>query len=206
MLNRIRKTVTPINIRRTLTGSLTALAFVNSYRHTVEWFSAHGQSNEAELLALIPEAGVILSVLTLVMGNLNRAERVIISLIGMGSLAVTFWSNLAGAADGAGGVAAALVAPIFGVLGFALEAIDFLKKKSRTRKVPAEKAQKPVSVPKKASGGTRTSLTDKGILWATERTSAGAPWPTTKEIMAQFPEISETTARKIRRSEPSKVS
>lgn len=194
-----------VTIRRILTGSLTVVAFWNSYTHTVDWFSDHGQSEQAGWLALIPEIGVILVVLTLAVGKLSRPEQYIIGAIGVGSLTVTFTANLAGATNGAAGIAAAIVAPVFAVLGFALEALAIVDKKP-AKKTPAKKAEKAVAAPKKVPAAPRQSLTDTGILWATQRVSEGGTWPTTKEVQAQFPEISQTTARKIHNAEPMTVS
>lgn len=191
-------------IRRALTASLTCVAFWNSYTHTVDWFTEHGQAAQAGWLALIPEVGVILVVLTLALDKLNTAQKWIVGSIGAGSLLITFTANLAGASDGPMGIAAALVAPVFAVLGFALEALALLGKKMP--KPASKKTQKPATEPKKAPAVRRQSLTDTGILWATQRVSDGGTWPTTVEVLAEFPDISRTTARKIHNAEPMTVS
>jgi len=96
-------------IRRTLTTLLTAVAFWNSYTHTADWFADHGQNAQAGWLALIPEVGVILVVLTLAAGKLSQSDKWIVGSIGIGSVALTLTANLAGSTPGMG-VPAALVA------------------------------------------------------------------------------------------------
>jgi hypothetical protein len=108
-------------VRRSLTTALTCLAFWNSYTHTVDWFTAHGQEGAAHFLALIPEAGLILALLFLASGNLTRMQRGLVAVVGFGSVGITVAANLAGAGPGRTGQVAALVAPVFAVLGFGLE-------------------------------------------------------------------------------------
>lgn len=108
-------------VRRVLTTALTVLAFWNSWTHTVQWFADHGQGDAARWLALIPEAGLILGLLFLAGGNLTAAQRVLVGLVGVGSVGITISANLAGASPGLAGKVAALVAPVFAILGFALE-------------------------------------------------------------------------------------
>lgn len=107
-------------VRRLLTTALTCLAFWNSYTHTVDWFEAHGQAQAASVLALIPEAGLILALLFLASGQLSTIQRWLVALVGCGSIGITISANLAGAQGGTEKVAA-LVAPVFAILGFALE-------------------------------------------------------------------------------------
>jgi len=171
-------------LRRMLTTGLTGVAFWNSYNHTAAWFSDHGQAEQSGWLALIPEVGVILVVLTLCTGKLGRVESAIVRAIGVGSVAITFTANLAGASAGPMGVTAALVAPVFAVLGFALEAVSL--------SAEIEPPQSPPQPARKKQMGK----TDIGILWATERDE----WPTTAQILEKFPDISVTTARKIHNS------
>jgi hypothetical protein len=198
--------------RRILTSALTAVAFWNSYTHTAAWFTEHGQAAQAPLLALIPEAGVILVVLTLAGGGLTTVVRWLIGAIGIGAVAITFTANLAGASAGAMGIAAALVAPVFAILGFALEVVSIEAPAEAPSEAPAESpaaasaeapapAAKPARKVTPARRGNR-GLTDTGILWATQVHATGAEWPTTAQILAQFPTISRTTAGRIRGAKP----
>lgn len=175
-------------VRRTLTTGLTAVAFWNSYQHTKTWFAENGQAGEAGALALIPEAGLIMVVLTLAMGNLSPVAEKIVQTIGVGALAITLTANISGAGPGVMGFVAALVAPLFAVLGFALEIVGLTEPEKPAKKKPA---------PKRAPA--KTSLVDTGILWATSR---GGEWPTTAEILEKYPNISKTTAGKIRAARP----
>lgn len=218
-----------INVRRVLTSGLTIIAFVNSYAHTKKWFTEHGQKDQAGWLALIPEVGVILVVLTLAAGGLSRPVRWLIGSIGIGSLAITFTSNIAGASPGPMGFSAALVAPTFAVLGFALEIVSLTAHAEPVQDEPpagdepvhAEpvivvqtvqpepvKAQpEPVQpVQKKAQrrpvSRTNGGLLDNGILWATKQMDQNGSWPTRSEIVAQFPEMSLSTAKRVRAANP----
>jgi hypothetical protein len=86
------------------------------------------------------------------------------------------------------GVVAALVAPVFAVLGFALEAV------SLSREIEPEPLPQPLPAPSPRK--RRMGKTDIGILWASEQ----AYWPTVPQILEKFPDISITTARKIHNS------
>jgi hypothetical protein len=107
--------------RRLLTFSLTAIAFWNSYEHTRIWFVSNGQETAAWALALIPEGGVFLVLLSLALDHLTRAQKWILGSVALGSVSVTLTGNLAGAGPGLMGAAAALVAPLFAIAGFGLE-------------------------------------------------------------------------------------
>jgi hypothetical protein len=181
-------------VRRTLTSGLTAVAFVNSYEHTVKWFTDNGQPEHAGWLGLIPEVGVFLVILTLATAALSREVKGIMYTIGAMSLGVTFTANLAGA-TGLAGICAALVAPVFAVMGFALEIVSLTQKKP----APTRKLSAPRKVPTDHKTPRLTKF-DEGVLWATQREKNGQGWPTTAEIRAQFPATSETTAKKIRSS------
>jgi hypothetical protein len=178
-------------LRRFLTTALTAVAFWNSYTHTKSWFADNGQAAQAGWLALIPEAGLVMVVITLAMGGLNVPVERIVRTIGAGALAITLTANLAGAAPGLMGIVAALVAPVFAILGFALEVLSLAPAPKPKRK-PAAKKKEPPS-------GRKPSLVDSGILWATSR---GGEWPTTAQVMEQYPTISRTTAQKISAARP----
>lgn len=219
-----------VNIRRVLTTGLTIIAFANSYAHTVDWFKAHGQSAQAGWLAAIPEVGVILVVLTLAAGGLSKPVRWLIGSIGVGSLGITFTANIAGASAGTMGLIAALVAPTFAVLGFALEIVSLSHElepvhvdspagdepvmvqpvivvqtadepevqpvREPVQKPEAKKAQRrPVS---RSTGG----LLDNGVLWAQGEMDRTTEWPSVSEIMAQFPEMSRSTAKRVRAANP----
>jgi hypothetical protein len=108
-------------VRRVLTAALTTLAFWNSYTHTVHWFGVHGQEDAAQFLALIPEAGLILALLFAASGELTGPQKWLVGFVGFGSIGITISANLAGAPPGVAGSIAALVAPVFAILGFALE-------------------------------------------------------------------------------------
>jgi hypothetical protein len=190
-------------VRRTLTSGLTAIAFFNSFSHTAAWFADNGQAAAAPLLAAIPEVAIILVVLTLAQGGMSKATTGIISAIGFGSVAITITANLAGAAPGLAGVAAALVAPVFAILGFGLEFTSIVKV-APARKAPAKRSSKapvaekaPVTAKKKNRG-----VIDQGILWA----SALPTWPSIEEIQEQFPAINRNTASRIHNSRASKAS
>lgn len=107
-------------IRHLLTAFLVVVAFWNSYEHTVAWFEGHGQE-QAGWLATLPEMGTALVIISLALGGLTAAQKGILGVVGLGSVSVTLVANLAGAAPGPGGTAAALVAPLFAIAGFALE-------------------------------------------------------------------------------------
>lgn len=174
--------------RRLLTTGLTTIAFVNSYGHTVQWFADNGQAPHAGWLGTIPEIGVILVVLVLATANISTPVKRVIQVIGALSLGITMTANVSGAV-GVAGIVAALVAPVFAVLGFALEVLSI---------APAPKpASKPRKAPQNHKKPARLTKFDEGVLWATEQ----AEWPTTAQIMAQFPQTSQTTARKIRRAQ-----
>lgn len=106
--------------RHLLTTFLVGVAFWNSYAHTVAWFEGHGQE-QAAWLAILPEMGTVLVIISLALGGLTVAQKGILGVVGLGSVSVTLVANLAGAAPGPGGTAAALVAPLFAIAGFALE-------------------------------------------------------------------------------------
>lgn len=201
----LRQLLTLTTARRALTTALTGVAFWNSYHHTTQWFADHGQAPQANALAAIPEAAIILVLLTLAQGGMSKAVTRIVSTIGIGSVAITLTANLEGAAPGAMGVAAALVAPVFAILGFGLEIVSLIDEASRKAEQLAA-GSPPVrrrrTTPTPATKAAATSLTDKGILWATEITAKGAPWPTTAEILTQFPNISRTTAGRIHKACP----
>ena len=108
-------------IRRALTTFLTGVAFFNSYAHTVQWFTDNGQAHSAQMLSAIPEAGLILVVLTLITVQVDRLTGALLAVVGIGSLGLTLTSNLSQAGPGLMGQIAALVAPLFAVIGFALE-------------------------------------------------------------------------------------
>jgi hypothetical protein len=112
-------------LRRGLTTGLTGIAFWNSYGHTAQWFSDNGQKESAQMLALIPEFGVILGVLILASERLTMGLKLIAGAFGLGSLSLTLLANGSAAGDGWMGLTAALVAPIFAVLGFAMEVLSF---------------------------------------------------------------------------------
>lgn len=178
-------------LRRFLTTALTAVAFWNSYHHTKTWFAENGQAAQAGALATIPEAGLVLVVITLAIGGLTPPVERIVKTIGVGALAITLTANLAGAAPGVMGIVAALVAPVFAVLGFALEVLSLVPASKPKRKAPAKKTA--------AKATRKPSLVDSGILWATSR---GGEWPTTAQVMEQYPTISRTTAQKISAARP----
>lgn len=191
--------------RRGLTAALTGVAFWNSYSHTAQWFEDNGQASQAHALAAIPEAAIILVLLTLAQGGMNKITQWIIAAIGVGSVAITLTANLEAAGPGAMGVAAALVAPIFAILGFGLE-IASLTAPAAAKPTAKRKTSAPTAARKQAwSKRAGHSLTDTGILWATRRASVTTAWPTTTQIMEQFPQISRTTAQKIRNADPAKV-
>lgn len=108
-------------VRRLLTISLTAIAFWNSYEHTRDWFVSNGQETAAWALALIPEGGVFLVILSLALDHLTRPQKWVLGFVALGSVSVTLTGNLVGAGPGLMGAAAALVAPLFAIAGFALE-------------------------------------------------------------------------------------
>jgi hypothetical protein len=186
-----------ITVRRTLTTGITAIAFGYSYSHTKGWFSDHGQAEGAGVLALLPEVSIFLVALTLALGNLNRITAWIIWAIGAGSVAITITANLAGAGAGAAGIIAALVAPVFAILGIALEFSSLVKaktvRKAKTRKTPVVTA-------KPAAKRTNRGVIDRGILWATQQRT----WPTVTEIQAEFPTITRSTAGRIHNAKPVK--
>jgi hypothetical protein len=183
-------------IRRTLTTILTGVAFANSYSHTTQWFVDHGQADQANVLAALPEVSIFLVALTLALGKMNTVTTWIIRVIGFLSVAITITANLAGAAVGIGGVVAALVAPVFAILGIALEFSSLVKaapvRKPRTATAKAAPAAKAPA--KKRNRG----VIDTGILWATQQ----ATWPTQTEIMEQFPTINRNTASRIHNAKP----
>jgi hypothetical protein len=228
--------------RRTLTTGLTVVAFVNSYAHTAQWFKDHGQHSQAGWLALIPEVGVILVVLTLAGGGLSRPVQWLTGAIGSGSLAITFTANIAGSSPGLMGLSAALVAPIFAVLGFSLEVVSLSRELADrpdepVQASPPEPVRQPVSqahepvdqpptvahvshvgeprpgenepavsqrkVQRKPVVPPAGGLLDSGIMWAIERMDQGSEWPTVTEIMAEFPAMSRSTAKRIRAAIPS---
>ena len=188
-------------VRRTITTGLTTIAFLNSYSHTTNWFSNHGQAGQANFLAAIPEVAIILVVLTLAQGNMSRVTTALIGTIGVGSVTITLAANLAGASSGVAGIAAALVAPVFAILGFGLEFTSMVKvapaRKPVTRKAPATKPVKAAEAPKKRNRG----VIDRGILWASEQ----AVWPTVIEIQTEYPTINRNTASRIHNAKPVNV-
>lgn len=111
-------------LRRGLTTGLTGIAFWNSYGHTAQWFRDNGQKDAAQALALIPELGVILAILILAAQRVTRPLKMIAGAFGLGSLSLTLLANGSGAGDGWQGLTAALVAPVFAVLGLALEVLS----------------------------------------------------------------------------------
>jgi hypothetical protein len=138
-------------VRRLLTASLTGIAFWNSYEHTVAWFRGNGQEAAAWALALIPEVGVFLVILSLALDHLTRPQKWVLGSVALGSVSVTLTANLAGAGPGLFGVAAALVAPLFAIAGFALEMLGESAVSQRE-----SKAAQPVSRPAQvmAHGGS----------------------------------------------------
>jgi len=221
-------------LRRGLTTGLTTIAFVNSYRHTAQWFRDHDQEAQAQWLALIPEAGVILVVLTLAQGQLTRPTKWLIGAFGAGSLGLTFTANIAAAGPGFMGLLAALVAPVFAVLGFALEMMSLVHEPAPAGAEPVQDEPVPVVQDEPASrepvspggGGPEVDrepvsppatgpttkrepvsrsgggLMDRGILWATEQMVQTGEWPSRGQIVAQFPEMSLSTAKRIRAAKP----
>jgi hypothetical protein len=190
-----------ITVRRTLTSAITVIAFGYSYSHTKGWFAAHGQSDGAGVLALLPEVSILLVALTLALGKMNRITTWIIRTIGVGSVAITITANLAGAAPGAAGVIAALVAPVFAILGIALEFSSLVKVAPVRKPVTSKAAKKPqptATAPKKKNRG----VIDQGIIWA----AALPTWPTVEEIQEQFPNINRNTASRIHNQRASKAS
>lgn len=237
-------------IRRALTTFLTGVAFFNSYTHTVQWFTDHGQKSAAQMLSLIPEAGLILVVLTLVTVQVDRLTTALLALIGTGSLGLTLTSNLSQAGPGWMGWTAALVAPLFAVVGFALEVralvseggpaqisspeaapagevnqtttvvqinntvqtaqisspepvqhlspepVHVVQVQEETEPVQVQKMSRPVQVQRAIGSGS-----DR---WSTERRTAQewaqvqSEWPTVKALMAQFPELSLSTAKRVK--------
>src|SRR5512144_1182738 len=108
------------NVRRVITTGLATIAFINSYSHTSNWFADHGQAAQANALAAIPEVAIIMVLLTLALGGMDVITTYLIGTIGIGSIAITITANLEGAAPGLAGAIAALVAPVFAILAFAL--------------------------------------------------------------------------------------
>lgn len=217
--------------RRSLTTGLTGIAFWNSYSHTAQWFRDNGQKDQAGWLALIPEAGVILAVLTLATETMNRPLKWVIGAFGIGSLSLTLISNVSAAGPGFMGLLAALVAPVFAVLGFALEVLSLQSEPEVVQAEPVhdispagaepvhaepvivvQTAQpepvhvEPKSVQKVAQrrpvSRSNGGLLDNGILWATEKMGQSGSWPTRKEIVDQFPEMSLATAKRVRAANP----
>jgi hypothetical protein len=216
-------------IRRVLTTGLTIIAFANSYAHTVQWFKDHGQSAQAGWLAAIPEVGVILVVLTLAAGGLSKPVQWLIGSIGIGSLGITFTSNISGASAGAMGLIAALVAPTFAVLGFGLEMVSLNHELEPVRadspagdepvqdepvivvqvqdqpKVQPEREpvqDQPKKAQRRPAQKTTGGLLDNGVLWAQGEMDRLNEWPSVTEIMAQFPEMSRSTAKRVRAANP----
>jgi hypothetical protein len=128
-------------LRRGLTTGLTGIAFWNSYGHTAQWFSDNGQKDSAQMLALIPEFGVILGVLILASERLTMGLKLIAGAFGLGSLSLTLLANGSAAGDGWMGLTAALVAPIFAVLGFAMEVLSFQGEPVSDEPEPVQEAQ-----------------------------------------------------------------
>jgi hypothetical protein len=243
--------------RRGLITGITGAAFVNSYGHTAKWFTDHNQKDHASMLALMPEAGVMVLVLSLVIPGLSQLAKWTIGAFGLISLGITFTANLSDAGPGIAGKAAALITPVFAVLGFMLEASSLVGAASAPVTAPAgektgtapepdaadqllaarikmvQEAEakglivgvnrdgslsfvkpEPVVLPepelelpkvqRKPVSRSGAGLLDQGILWATERTTDGAAWPTVGEIMAQFPEMSRSTAKRVRSAGSSK--
>lgn len=138
-------------VRRAITTALTIVAFANSYAHTVTWFEDNGQTGSARWLAAIPEAGLILALLFLATGQLGRLQRALVWAVAAGSVGITISANLAGAGDGPASKVAALVAPVFAILGFGLELAP-----SRTRTEDQPEAG-PHPVPDRTESRTKTA-------------------------------------------------
>jgi hypothetical protein len=189
------------NVRRVLTAALTGIAFWNSYGHTTNWFANHGQAAQAGLLAALPETAIVMVLLTLALGGMSVITTYIIGAIGVGSVSITIAANLEGSAPGLAGTVAALVAPIFAILCFALELTSLIKETKRRKTAvtkpvakPASKPEVAVSAPKKRNRG----VIDKGILWATQQPT----WPSVTDIQTQFPTINRNTASRIYNAKP----
>lgn len=110
-----------IVVRRLITGALILIALFYSYSHTAQWFREQGQEEGAQVLAFLPELGLILVILTLVTAHLDQLTRAVLVVVGVSSLAITLTGNLWTAGPGPMGWAAALVAPLFSALFFTLE-------------------------------------------------------------------------------------
>lgn len=249
--------------RRVLVTLITSGAFLNSYGHTVQWFRDHHQMDHAKMLGFMPEAGVVVLVLSLVLGRMNLSTKLITGSFGMISVGITFTANLSTAGDGPSGKAAALIAPVFAVLGFALEAsslvsavdhpvakitpagdepvlvdqtdpwlkaqmdqmaqaqaqgveahVDQYGRVQFVRPEPVEPEPvslpvvhepppaEPVKVQRKPVSRSTGGLLDNGIIWATELNTARAQWPTVAEIMKEFPDMSRSTAKRVRAASP----
>lgn len=215
-------------LRRGLTTGLTTIAFVNSYSHTAEWFRDNDQKAQAQWLALIPEAGVIMVVLTLATAHLSRPLKWLIGAFGIGSLSLTLIANVSAAGPGFMGLLAALVAPVFAVLGFALEVLSLVREPAPAGDEPVQPEpivdeppvdpepivdpEPPVDpepivdprpkVQRKPVSRSTVGLMDRGIMWAQDQMDQTGSWPGRAEILAQFPEMSLSTAKRVRASAP----
>jgi hypothetical protein len=106
---------------RALTTLLAVAAFGLSYSHTVAWFAAHGQQDGKYILAAIPEISLIMCVITRACEQPKALRAWLIGALAVGSFGITITANLAAASAGAGGVVAALVAPLAAIITMALE-------------------------------------------------------------------------------------
>lgn len=168
-------------ISRHIVAALTVYAFGNSYLHGVDWVQEHSSNDVfAWGTAGIPE---LILISTLLRGKFDLKAVV----GGASSIGWTFWVNGASAGPGVSGMVVALAPPFAAVMCAWFLESDEPVKPTPTRK-PRSKLQD--RQPKKLS------KFDQGLLWA----EALPVWPTTADIMKQFPDISRTTADKIRRS------
>ncbi|MGL5828372.1 MAG: hypothetical protein ACRC0L_02235 [Angustibacter sp.] len=108
-------------VSRALTTLLAVAAFGLSYSHTVAWFAGHGQENGKYILAAIPEISLIMCVITCASERPKALRAWLIGALAAGSFGITITANLAAASAGAGGVVAALVAPLAAIIMMALE-------------------------------------------------------------------------------------
>jgi hypothetical protein len=160
-------------VRRLLTAGLTGIAFWNSYEHTVDWFRENGQAGAAGALALIPEVGVFLVILSLALDHLTRPQKVVLGFVALGSVSVTLTGNLAGAGPGVFGVCAALVAPLFAIAGFALELMGESapsQRESKAAQAPARPAQA------MTHSGSCAPTGDLGLMVVSRDGSLRDPW------------------------------
>jgi hypothetical protein len=72
---------------------------------------------------------------------------------------------------------------------------------------PVDRSTEPVIRPtvnrsKRHTSGSPGTAQAQGVAWATAQSDDGSPWPTVAQILAQFPEMSRSTAKRVRAAQP----